>query len=95
MVDSFFNALGDPSRVAIVTELAHRDRQSLFELCTRLLDAHGIGMSRQATAKHIAVLRDAGILSVTQVGRTSVHTLDRDALRRAQQWLSAITEESQ
>ena len=93
-VDSIFNALGDPTRVAIVVELARRDRQSLFELCTRLLDAHGRGMSRQAIAKHVAVLRDAGIVSVAQIGRTSVHTLDRAALARATDWLSALDSES-
>jgi len=94
-VDSIFNALGDPTRVAIVEELAARDRQSLFELCTRLLDAHGLGMSRQAIAKHIAVLRDAGVLTVEQVGRTSVHSLDRRALQRARDWLSARENQSE
>ena len=89
-VDSVFNALGDPTRVAIVVELGHRDNQSLFELCTRLIDTHGRGMSRQATAKHVAVLREAGIVTVTQVGRTSVHSLDREALVRARDWLSAF-----
>lgn len=89
-MDGIFNALGDPTRVAIVAELASRDRQSLFELCTRLLDSHGLGMSRQAIAKHIAVLRDAGVVTVEQVGRTSVHSLDRTALERAREWLSAM-----
>ena len=94
-MDSIFNALGDPTRVAIVGELAERDRQSLFELCTRLLDAHGLGMSRQAIAKHIAVLRDAGIVTVEHVGRTSVHSLDRDVLRLGQRWLSTLTEQTE
>lgn len=94
-MDSIFNALGDPTRVAIVVELADRDRQSLFELCTRLLDAHGLGMSRQAIAKHITVLREAGIVTVEQVGRTSVHTLDRRALARARQWLSTLDTQSE
>jgi DNA-binding transcriptional ArsR family regulator len=91
-VDSIFNALGDPTRVAIVEELAVRDRQSLFELCTRLLDSYGLGMSRQAIAKHIGVLKDAGIVTVEYIGRTSVHSLDRDALRRGHEWLSALTQ---
>lgn len=90
MVESIFNALGDPTRVAIVEELAIRDRQSLFELCTRLLDTRDLGMSRQAIAKHISVLRQAGLVTVEQVGRTSVHTLDRATLSRAREWLSAF-----
>lgn len=90
-MDSIFNALGDPTRVAIVEELAARDRQSLFELCTRLLDARQLSMSRQAIAKHVSVLREAGIVRVEQVGRTSVHTLERDALQRGRDWLSTLT----
>jgi DNA-binding transcriptional ArsR family regulator len=89
-VDSLFNALGDQTRVAIVEELAERDSQSLFELCTRLITSRGLSMSRQAIAKHLAVMRDAGLIEVSTVGRTSVHSLNRDALRRATGWLSTI-----
>ena len=92
-MDSLFNALGDPARVAIVEELAERDSQSLFELCTRLIANRGLSMSRQAVAKHLAVMRDAGLIDVSSVGRTSVHTLNRDALRRASGWLSALNQE--
>ena len=92
-MDSLFNALGDPTRVAIAQELADRDSQSLFELCTRLLSGRGLGMSRQAIAKHLAVMRDAGLVEVSTVGRTTVHSLNRDALRQGAAWLSALTEE--
>jgi len=93
-VDSLFNALGDPTRVAIVEELGRSESQSLFELCTRLIAGRGLSMSRQAIAKHLAVLRDAGLVSVSTVGRTTMHTLNRDALRRGASWLSALSEEN-
>jgi DNA-binding transcriptional ArsR family regulator len=89
-VDRLFDALGDPARVAIVEELAERDSQSLFELCTRLITNRGISMSRQAIAKHLALMRDAGLISVSSAGRTTVHSLNRDALERATGWLSAF-----
>ena len=92
-MDSLFNALGDPTRVAIAQELADRDSQSLFELCTRLLSSRGLSRSRQAIAKHLAVMRDAGLVEVSTVGRTTVHSLNRDALRQGAAWLSALTEE--
>ena len=92
-MDSLFNALGDPARVAIAEELAERGSQSLFELCTRLITNRGFSMSRQAIAKHLAVMRDAGLVRVTTVGRTTVHTLDRDMLRRGMSWLSALSME--
>jgi DNA-binding transcriptional ArsR family regulator len=89
-VDSIFNALGDPARVAIVEELAERDSQSLFELCARLISNRGVSMSRQAIAKHLAVMRDAGLIQVSSAGRTTVHSLDRDAVLRAREWMSAL-----
>lgn len=89
-MDSLFNALGDPTRIALVEELVVRDNQSLFELCTRLLSSRGTSMSRQAIAKHLAVLRDAGLIEVSAVGRTTLHTLNRVALRDAAEWLSAL-----
>jgi DNA-binding transcriptional ArsR family regulator len=92
-VDNLFNALGDPARVAIVEELAERDSQSLFELCTRLITNRGLSMSRQAIAKHLAVMRDAGVIEVSTVGRTTMHSLNRDALRQGVAWLSALTDQ--
>lgn len=89
-MDAFFDALGDPARVAIAEELAVRDSQSLFELCTRLIANRGISMSRQAIAKHLALMRDAGLISVSSVGRTTVHSLNREALVPATVWLSTL-----
>ena len=89
-MDRLFDALGDPTRVAIVVSLIHREPQTLFELCTRLMDAGHPGMSRQAVARHLAVLRRAGVVEVRTVGRTSVHRLDRTALRSARDWLSTL-----
>ena len=92
-MDSLFNALGDPTRVAIARELAERDSQSLFELCTRLLSSRGLSMSRQAVAKHLAVMRDAGLVEVSTVGRTTVHSLNRGALLQGAAWLSALAKQ--
>ncbi len=89
-MDTVFNALGDPTRVAIVEELGERDNQTLFELCTRLISARGLSMSRQAIAKHLSVLREAGLVEISSVGRTSVHTLNREALRQGMTWLSTL-----
>jgi DNA-binding transcriptional ArsR family regulator len=92
-VDSIFNALGDPTRLAIVEELVERDSQSLFELCARLMTGRDLSMSRQAVAKHLAVLRDAGLIEVSSVGRTTMHRLNRETLRKAGEWLSALSTE--
>lgn len=93
-MDRIFNALGDPTRVVIVEELSERDGQSLFELCNRLTTTRGMSMSRQAVAKHIAVLREAGLVTVRVEGRTSVHRLDRSVVREAIDWLAIRSYES-
>jgi DNA-binding transcriptional ArsR family regulator len=92
-MDVVFRALGDPVRIALVEELEARNDQTLFELCVRLLN-RGFSQSRQATAKHISVLRTAGIVEATASGRTTIHHLDTTALAEAREWLTAITKET-
>jgi len=87
-----FRALGDPVRLALVSELGQRNDQTLFELCLRLINL-GYSLSRQAVAKHIAVLREAGLVQLTTSGRTTIHHLDSDALVRARAWVSDLIKE--
>jgi DNA-binding transcriptional ArsR family regulator len=89
-MDSVFRALGDPARIALVEELGARNDQTLFELCVRLIE-RGHSMSRQAIAKHLAVLRDAGIVRQTVSGRTTIHHLDTAELQAARAWVTDIT----
>lgn len=90
-MENVFRALSDSTRCAIVEELAARDGQSLFEICTTLITRRGISVSRQAVAKHIAVLSRAGVVDVRWSGRTRIHRLNRGPLHEAQQWLAAHT----
>src|SRR5262245_50179888 len=55
-MDEVFHAISDPTRRAILDELADRDGQSLFEICSRLTMKHGISSSRQAISQHLEVL---------------------------------------
>ena len=45
-LNRLFKALGDTTRRIIITELGKRDRQSLFELFSRVVTNHGIGQTR-------------------------------------------------
>jgi DNA-binding transcriptional ArsR family regulator len=92
-MDSVFHSLADPTRRAIVEELAARDDQTLFELCVRLITDRGMPMTRQAVSKHISVLREAGLVTVSKVGRTTIHHLDSRALADARSWIEAIERE--
>ena len=76
-----FKALADPTRRTILDELAERDGQTLFELCSRLLMKHGIDSTRQAISQHLDVLEAAGLVQVKRDGRYKFHYLDSTPLR--------------
>lgn len=85
--DDLFKALAEPTRRAILDELAERNGQTLFELCARLTMRHGIGSSRQAISQHLDVLEAAGLVRTRREGRYKFHDLDTTPLRRlAQRW---------
>ncbi len=90
-----FKALADPTRRAILDELAERDQQTLFELCSRLAVKHGLSSSRQAVSQHIDVLVDAGLVQTRREGRYRFHHLDPRPLERiADRWLQRRPEDS-
>lgn len=76
-----YRAVADPTRRAILDELRDRDGQTLFELCTRLINNHGTTSSRQAISQHLTVLEEAGLVRTRRVGRTKIHHIDTAALR--------------
>ena len=81
MGDLLYRALADGTRRTILDELADRDGQTLFEICTRLAMKHGIGTSRQAISQHLDVLESAGLVRTERSGRYKFHHLDTTPLR--------------
>lgn len=80
LVRDVFDALVDPTRRAILDELAERDNQTLFELCGRLATKHQVASSRQAVSQHIEVLIEAGLVVTRREGRYKFHHLERRPL---------------
>jgi DNA-binding transcriptional ArsR family regulator len=94
-VGDVFKALADPTRRAILDELAERDDQTLFELCSRLAVKHRVASSRQAVSQHIDVLVAAGLVQTRREGRYKFHRLDRRPLDQlADRWLTQPREET-
>lgn len=92
--DSVFRALADETRRAIVDELSVRDAQTLFSLCVAMIERHGSSISRQAISKHLAMLEEAGIVRTEWRGRTKIHHLDLEPIRRAHRnWMGRYTNE--
>ncbi len=89
MGDALYRALADGTRRTILDELADRDGQTLFEICSRLAMKHGIGASRQAISQHLDVLEAAGLVRTERSGRYKFHHLDTAPLREiADRWPS-------
>jgi DNA-binding transcriptional ArsR family regulator len=86
-VGDVFKALADPTRRTILDELADRDGQTLFEICTRLVMKHQLTSSRQAISQHLDVLEAAGLVETRRQGRYKFHHLNTAPLRRiAERW---------
>jgi|SRR5579871_4821397 len=81
--DAVFHALADASRRHLLDRLYRKDGQSLGELC------QGLDMSRQAVAKHLAILEDANLVSCKRVGREKLHFINAVPINRiAERWIS-------
>ena len=80
-----FAALADPSRRGILAELAARGPATATDLADRL------PITRQAIAKHLAVLTEAGLLIAEPGERRRIrYRLDSAPIRAAQQFLAAL-----
>jgi DNA-binding transcriptional ArsR family regulator len=69
-MDSVFKALADPNRRLLLDRLRADNGQTLGELCEHL------DMSRQAVAKHLAVLEAANLVVTVWRGREKLHYLN-------------------
>ncbi len=76
-----FKAIADPTRRAILDELAAKDGQTLFEICKRLISKYAIDSSRQAISQHLDVLEQAGLVHTRRDGRYKFHHIDLAPLR--------------
>jgi len=79
-VADVFRALDDETRRLILDELAARDGQTLFEICSLPTMRHGLGSSRQAISQHLNVLEDAWLITTERRGRSKLHHFNRAPL---------------
>ncbi len=79
-IGDVFKALADPTRRTILDELAERQGQTLFEICSRLATKHGLAMTRQAISQHLDLLEDAGLVATRREGRYKLHEFRPEAL---------------
>lgn len=86
---ALFRSLGDPTRLAILHRLASGE--------ARVVDLTGeLGLAQSTVSKHLACLRDCGLIDYRVEGRQSFYALTRpellDLLRSAERLLAATGE---
>ena len=80
--DAVFQALADASRRQLLDRLHRKDGQTLGELC------EGLAMTRQAVAKHLAVLEAANLVSWQRQGREKLHFINPVPINEiAERWI--------
>jgi DNA-binding transcriptional ArsR family regulator len=85
IAEHVFAGLADPSRRAILAALAAGGPATATDLATRL------PITRQAIAKHLALLAEAGLVTAERGERRRVRYRLRSApMRVAQQFLAAL-----
>ena len=85
IAEQVFVALGDPSRRAILATLASHGPATATDLAERL------PITRQAIAKHLALLTEAGLVTAEPGERRRVrYRLHSAPMRVAQQFLAAL-----
>ena len=80
-LDKTYRALADPSRQAMLCQLARTRAQSVSELAAPL------SLALPTVLKHIGVLVDAGLVERTKSGRVVTVTLRADGMAEATAWL--------
>ncbi len=76
-----FRALADPTRRAILRRLTDRN-MTIGEV------ASGFDMTRAAVKKHLTVLSDGGLITMTPRGREVVTQFDPTGFAPVRDWLS-------
>jgi DNA-binding transcriptional ArsR family regulator len=85
-VTDVFAALADPNRRHLLEALA-RSEASATQLATDL------PVTRQAVAKHLAALREAGLVESRRAGRETLYSLNPGPLDDALAWIARVGDE--
>ncbi|MBB3286970.1 MULTISPECIES: metalloregulator ArsR/SmtB family transcription factor [Rhizobium] len=82
--DPIFRALADPTRRAIFERLCHNGDQTVAALTAYA------GVSQPGVSKHLAVLKQAGLVGDRHEGRQTHYSVRRNALKPLVDWASQM-----
>ena len=82
---SLFAALGDETRLSLVSKLSSGPPQSISRL------AEGSALTRQAITRHLRVLEDVGVVQQERVGRESRFAFRPEPLKEVRSYLDYVS----
>lgn len=80
-----FAALGDPTRLSVMSRLAAGRPQSITEITA------GTRLTRQAVTRHLTVLEGVGVVRAERKGRESLYRLHPEALIPARRYIDEVS----
>lgn len=80
-----FSALGDDTRLALLTKLCYGKRRSISQLTA------GSKLTRQAITKHLHVLEGVGIVHAVRAGRESLFEFDPQPIKEMTAYLDRVS----
>jgi DNA-binding transcriptional ArsR family regulator len=83
-VTDVFGALADPNRRYVLEALAQRETATATELAAEM------PVTRQAVAKHLAALNEAGLVESRREGRETRYELTPGPLASAMDWMASV-----
>jgi len=75
-------AIADPTRRKLLNLLADAEELPLYELTAQF------EMGRTAVSKHLAILKEAGLVTVRKVGRETRYRINAAPLQEIKDWVS-------
>jgi len=84
---AIFAALGQETRLSLVTKLSEGDRCSISQL------TGGSKLTRQAVTRHLRVLEEAGLVHSTPSGRENLFELDTRPFKDFREYLEFVSEQ--
>lgn len=81
-VRDVFDAIADPTRRRLIRLLGEAEELPLHELTAQFQ------MGRTAVSKHLAILKEAGLVTSRKIGRETRYRLNATPLKEIQDWVS-------
>ena len=82
-----FAALGDATRLELVSRLSRGEPRSISQLCD------GLDLTRQGVSKHLRVLEEAGLVMSQRVGREQRYIFTPEPIGEVSDYLLRVSDQ--